>query len=428
MSRGRGRLHSRIFLAVLSSVGAVAILAACAWHLAGRGEVGGGLATAADIAAEVLPPASAPVSDTRAALERWHGRTHASFTLYSADRALVASAGNPLPAPPGEWTASGIFRSGLGPPLFALRLPEGRWLVIRHPHRAGAVGFLGLLVLVALAVGLVAYPISRRLTGRLARLEESVEALGAGDLGVRVTVEGDDEVARLAESFNRSAAKIEALVGSQRRLLANASHELRSPLARLKVATSLLEGEPRLKEEISRDVAELDALVGEILLASRLEAAAEAGGPAGAAAREPWEEVDLTALAVEEAARCGASFSGELVTAVGSPRLLRRMARNLVENALRHGGGTPVEVRVLRPAGGSATLEVADRGPGVPEGERERIFEPFFRLPAADAPDGGEPGTGLGLALARQVARLHGGDVVCLARPGGGSLFRATLA
>jgi len=107
--------------------------------------------------------------------------------------------------------------------------------------------------------------------------------------------------------------------------------------------------------------------------------------------------------------------------------------RNLVENAVRHGGprapeGSPesreVEVFLSRGPGGVATLDVADRGPGVPAEARERIFEPFFRLPSAREGGGG---TGLGLSLARQVARRHGGDVVCLPREGGGSLFRATL-
>lgn len=155
------------------------------------------------------------------------------------------------------------------------------------------------------------------------RLKEGVEALGAGDLASRVPVEGRDEVALLASSFNRAAGRIEELVEAQRRLLANASHELRSPLGRMRVAAGLLSGDAHLKDEIARDVAELDDL---------------------------------------------------------------------------------------------------DLGPGVPPDLTERMFEPFLRLPGAK-----EEGTGLGLAIARQVARRHGGDVTHLPRPGGGSLFRATL-
>lgn len=415
-----GRLHWRIYLAVLAAVMMVALLAALSFHLSGDRENGSTLDTAAEIAAQVLPGASAPAGEQQSALERWHERTHANFSLYSSSRYLIGSAGERLPAPPASWTSSGLYRSGFKGPVFGLRLPDGRWLVARHPHRAGAAfGFFSLLVFVAAAVALVAYPISRRLTRRLWRLEESVEALGAGDLGVRVRVEGHDEVARLAASFNRAASRIETLVGTQKRLLANASHELRSPLARLKVASTLLEGDVRLKDEIARDVAELDGLVEEILLSSRLEAGGE----------EETEPVDLTGLTAEETTRAGATFQGDLVTVTGSSRLLRRMIRNLVENARRHGGGE-IEVALSRSADGIALLEVCDRGPGVPDDERERIFEPFYRLPGSTdlGPEASHgQGAGLGLSLARQVARRHGGDVVCLPREGGGSRFRTTI-
>lgn len=433
----RGHLHWRIYLAVLAAVMTVALLSALSFHLSGDRENGSTLGTAAEIAAEVLPGASAPPGEQQSALERWHERTHADFSLYSSGRELIGSAGERLPAPPRSWTSSGLYRSGFSGPVFGLRLPDGRWLAARHPRRVGAAfGFLSLLVFVAAAVALVAYPISRRLTRRLWRLEESVEALGAGDLGVRVRVEGHDEVARLAASFNRAASRIEALVGTQKRLLANASHELRSPLARMKIASSLLEGDVRLKDEIARDVAELDDLIEEILLASRLEAGGE----------EETELVDLTGLTAEESARAGANFHGDLVTVTGSPRLLRRMIRNLVENARRHGGDGEIEVTLSRSPDGLAVLDVLDRGPGVPEEERERIFEPFYRLPgtpeaaleapgaAVRAPDSPRTsvtdtgrGTGLGLPLARQVARRHGGEVVCLPRESGGSRFRATV-
>jgi signal transduction histidine kinase len=107
------------------------------------------------------------------------------------------------------------------------------------------------------------------------------------------------------------------------------------------------------------------------------------------------------------------------MTVDGDPRLLRRMVRNLLENARRHGAGTPVEVRAWREASGPA-FEVLDRGPGVPEAERERIFEPFHRLAGHGE---GSGGVGLGLSLVRQIARRHGASVACLPREGGGSRF-----
>jgi signal transduction histidine kinase len=163
------------------------------------------------------------------------------------------------------------------------------------------------------------------------------------------------------------------------------------------------------------DVRELDELIGELLVASRLES----GAPL-----ETVEDVDLLALAAEEAARTGAEAGGEPLRVRGDPRLLRRLVRNLLENARIHGEGRSVEVTVRADSGG-AELLVGDRGPGVPEAERDRIFEPFHRIAGRSGEAGS--GSGLGLALVRQIARRHGGDARCLAREGGGSLFSVRL-
>ena len=273
--------------------------------------------------------------------------------------------------------------------------------------------FLGTGTVVAVA----AYPAVRRLTRRLERLQAHVDAWGQGRLSARVAVEGKDEVARLAASFNRAAERIEALVGAQKSLLANASHELRSPLARLRMAAELLgEGAPaEIREELARNIAELDQLIEELLLASRLDAMAEAG--------RALEEVDLAALLAGECAHAGAQLSAAPVTLRGEPRLLRRMVRNLLENAGRH-GAAPIEAALDAPTPDLIRLDICDRGPGVPEAERELIFTPFHRRAGASEADGG---VGLGLSLARQIARRHGGEVKCLARDGGGACFRVTL-
>jgi signal transduction histidine kinase len=172
---------------------------------------------------------------------------------------------------------------------------------------------------------------------------------------------------------------------------------------------------PELRAGLERDIAELDALVDEILLASRLDSLP---------ALDAKEDVDLLALAAEECARVDATLEGEALSVRGDPRLLRRMIRNLLENARRYGGGTPIEITVGKRAGGGALLRVCDRGPGVPEAERERIFEPFHRLAGASERAGG---VGLGLALVRQIARKHGGDARCFPRDGGGSSFEVEL-
>jgi signal transduction histidine kinase len=283
--------------------------------------------------------------------------------------------------------------------------------------RPNALGFVAMLMVIALVVALGAYPFVRRLTARLERLQHSVEAWGDGALSTRVAVEGKDEVARLAASFNHSAARIESLVGAQKSLLANASHELRSPLARIRMAAELMadRAAPAIGEELRRNVAELDQLIDEVLLASRLDAAG--------ASMPVFEEVDLTGLLAEECARANATLDAGAGSMQGDARLLRRLVRNLLENAVRYGAGSAVTVR-LEAAAGALRLDVCDSGAGIAASERERIFEPFYRVPGASEAAGG---VGLGLSLVRQIARLHGGDALCLPNAGGGCCFRVTL-
>ncbi len=273
-----------------------------------------------------------------------------------------------------------------------------------------------MLVLLGLAVAVGAYPVVRRITGRLERLRARVDALGAGDLSVRVAVEGRDEVADLARRFNRAADRIERLVGAQRATLAGASHELRSPLARIRMAFELLSGDerPDLREQVAGDVGELDELIDELLTASRLQT-----GDGGLME----EELDLLALAAEQGSRVGAVVSGEQVMVRGDSRLLTRLLRNLFENARRHSGGASVDA-IVQSRNSGARIAVCDAGPGVPEEERQRIFEPFYR-PAGIAKEKG--GVGLGLALVREIARRYGGDVRCLPREGGGTCFEVLL-
>ena len=236
-------------------------------------------------------------------------------------------------------TARARWIYGPGGPAWSFRLPDRRWVVARAPirHRHPAIGLILFLGGVTLAVAIGAYPVVRGLTRRLERLQAGVETLGAGNLTARVKVEGKDEVARLAESFNRAAGRIEDLVGAHRMLLANASHELRTPLSRIRLGVELFEQskDPKYKAAIEQDIAELDSMIDEILLASRLEAT-----------RQPQaeENVDLLALAAEEGARYdNCTVEGEAVMVRGERRLLSRLVRNLIENAVRH-GAPPVNV------------------------------------------------------------------------------------
>jgi len=380
-----------------------------------------------------LPAADAPAAEQEAALRDWSLRMRLPMALDDAKGQRIAA------------SESFLRRSAVAPDfqarLRAVPFDDGRtlWVPRMGKVRLGAqprapglappwlgsprgwpdgIGVVALLVVLFFAVALGAWPVVRRLTRRLESLKQGVEAFGAGALHQRVAEDGRDEVAAVGASFNRAAGRIEALLRSHQSLLANASHELRSPLARLKMAVAMLEDaapaqRAALRQEIDTNIGELDALVEEVLLASRLDASTP---------MDLQQPVALLAVAAEEAARTGAVVEGQDLQVRGDERLLRRAVRNLLENAQRY-GGAEVQVHVqARP--GQVELQVCDRGPGVPEAQRERIFEPFFRLPGHAEREGG---VGLGLSLVRQIAQRHGGQVHCQPREGGGSCFVLSL-
>src|SRR6185369_10936106 len=319
---------------------------------------------AGEIIAELVPPADAPPQAQQEAIERLAERIGTDLALFSRTNERLAAAGRRLPAPGRSGQTGGWVRSAGGPAV-AIPLPDGRRLVARIPSRPrpGAMLLAAFLGAIALVVALGAGPVVRRLTGRLERLQRGVESLGAGDLRARVKVEGRDEVARLAQSFNQAAARIEGLVDAHKMLLANASHELRTPLTRIRLGLELADTPSERKAELERDIAELDQLVDEILLVSRLDATEQL---------DVREDVDLAALAAEECARYDdCALEAKPVTVSGDPMLLRRMIRNLIENAKLH-GQPPIEVTVANEDGRTA-LNVLDHGPVIAEEARERL-------------------------------------------------------
>ena len=411
-----------------------------------------------DLIQRSLPGTESPPADQAAALRDWSQRLRLPLALDSAQGERIAASDSFM-----RRQTDGMQRG------FAVRLEDGRTLWVMRPGagRAGAmrpppsglraeggpdgpggppgmqgppgaflpfgnlpfvpaawqrgVGLAVILLLLFVAVSAGAWPVVSRLTRRLHALKLGVEKFGAGALHQRVEVSGHDEVAAVAESFNQAASRIETLVRAHQSLLANASHELRSPLARMRMAVAMLDSaapaqQQGLKREIDTNIAELDALVEEVLLASRLD---------GLKTEASFEPVDLLGVAAEEAARVGAVLAGAPLAAFsvrGDERLLRRALRNLLENARRYGGAN-VDIGLSR-EGATAQLRVCDRGPGVPEALRERIFEPFYRLPGHAEKAGG---VGLGLSLVKQIAERHGGSVKCETREGGGSCFVISL-
>ncbi len=393
-ARFTSHLYVRIWLAVVATVVVLTFLVAAAWHLsADPPQLPIREVLVHNAAGEVIGRAQ-----TRP--DRKRGED-IEFNLVTTDgQTLSLLLPRPQMPPGNSWN----------------RLPFG-------------FSFGWMLGLVGLAVALGAYPVMRRLTLRLEALQRGVERWGAGDLSARINTEGRDEVAFLARRFNHAAERIETLMESHKSLLANASHELRSPLARIRMGLELMSVDMASPQrmEISRSINELDQLIDEILLASRLDTKQ--------ADAEPFEALDLTGLAAEECSRVHAELQAELtdgpdaghsLTVQGSPRLLRRLIRNLLENARRYSHGD-ISLQLTQTGTGRqqrAVIQVHDRGPGVPSAQRERIFEPFYRLPGASEREGG---VGLGLALVKSISERHGGTVRCEARPGGGASFIVEL-
>ena len=411
------RLYVQVYITIAVSLLLVVVSAGAMWRMAARtSPATNAFEFASQLASAVLPPKSRSADAQTKALEKFARSLHTDLSLYDENRRLVAAAGRPLP-PPQDWRETGGWMHVPGGHAWSIALEDGRWLVMRAPHRRRprhpAIGLIAFLGMIASVVALAAYPVVRRLTRRLERLEAGVVSLGSGNLKARVPVEGRDEIAGLAESFNRAAGRIEGLVDAHKMLLANASHELRTPLARIRLGLELQKEKPSAAREadLKRDIAELDALIDEILLSSRLDTLDTL---------DVHEDIDLLGLAAEECARYDdCQLDGKPVTIHGDPRLLRRMIRNLLENAKRH-GRPPIEVTVNAESD-QARLRVSDHGDGIAPAARDRIFEPFHHGGQSAA------GTGLGLALVRQIARRHGGDASLGPYRVGGSTFEVIL-
>jgi len=259
-------------------------------------------------------------------------------------------------------------------------------------------------------------------------LHEAFEAEASGKLGTRVAERmghGRNELVSLGQDFDRMAERLQHLVESQRRLLHDVSHELRSPLARLQAAADLLQQQPERAQEfierIQRDTGRIDVLVGELLTLARLDSGMTVGLD---------EEVDLREIIADVVDDAGFEATAKSCTIIadgtdrlvarGNRELLHRALENVVRNAVHYTKpDTSIEVTALVRSG-RLRVTVGDRGEGVPEGDLKAIFEPFFR-----SGTGTTSGYGLGLAIARHVVLTHGGQIDAANRPGGG--LRVTI-
>ncbi|WP_298956362.1 ATP-binding protein [uncultured Methylobacterium sp.] len=417
MRLARRNLFWKIYLTLLASLFGVAFAMGSLWWALGESPRQRWETLQARLAPQIEALGRAPDgAGAEGEVQKIGDALGADLALYDESGGLIAARGR---------RAVLLGRDRPGPSMhwvMRVSLAQGRTLLASFPppRRNRIAGIAVLALLVAAGIGLAAFPVTARLTRQLERLRAGVARWGDGDLGARMDERGNDEVAAVARTFNLAAARVDGLLASQRTLLANASHELRSPLARLRLAIDLWDGDPAgpARREILRNLAELDALVEEILLSSRLDHARSAPRPG----LDRTGSVDLLGLAAEEAARTGAEIEGEAVSVTGDEVLLRRLLRNLIENGATH-GRPPVRVAVA-PDGASAVVVVADAGPGIAPAERERVFEPFYRPRGRDEAAGG---WGLGLALVRQIAERHGGAAACEAGADGGSRFVVRL-
>jgi signal transduction histidine kinase len=308
-----------------------------------------------------------------------------------------------------------------GQVLMASKSPDNQYRLISVlPLPYEVLPYILFYVLILLAVGMVCWALALSIASPMRNLGRVVDRFGHGDLSVRVNSRRRDEIGALGNAFDRMAARIETLLTSERRLLQDISHELRSPLARLSFAVELVKQDPedasivRLKKEIDR----LTHLVSALLEMTRAEEDLSNGN---------MEEIRLDIVLrevvedcrVEAAARsCRLNYDGDQhIKVLGNGELLRRAFENIVRNAIRY---TPESSSVdveLRAGAADATIVVRDYGPGVPEELLSKIFQPFFRVD--DSRDGSTGGVGLGLAIARRAIDVHQGRLTAVnANPG----------
>lgn len=422
------RLYFKIYLAVLASIVIFALATAVLWHtLDDREERSGGRFDAMmQLMQNAMPDASLSPEQQQAALERLNRNMRLNTVLIDPSGRVLAQVGD-----------LGYVQEGRGhkgiPPTLELHLTDGRIAYVRPPHWLGGgrppkrdgdwpmgVAFIAGLGILLGAVALTALPLTRRLTRRLEALNAGVERWGQGDLSVRVPVQGKDEVAKLASSFNSAAEKIEELVQTNKMMLANASHELRTPLTRIRMNVEMLKTQAddrqnQRKAEIERDIGELDEMIEGILLSSRLEAYAQN------TQEMPLESVDVLALIAEECAHYrDVHVEGQSMMVSVNPKLLQRLVRNVVENAQKY-GAVPIEVTVVKTLPKAATARVQgvdlhfkDHGLGVDLDDPNQLFEPFVRAHPS------QKGAGLGLSLVKKIAERHGGSVEIVSQKGEG--------
>jgi signal transduction histidine kinase len=307
----------------------------------------------------------------------------------------------------------------------SLRFPDQGWLNLRlevpPPRPWHSEHFLFAFVMMTLAAGLLTLWAVRRLTRPVRALADAANRLGRDVNAPPLPEDGPSEVATAAKAFNTMAERIRRYVGDRTQMLAAIGHDLKTPITRLKLRAEFLDDDEQRRKMLA-DLDEMEAMIAATLAFARDESTAEPSVP-----------VDLASLCrtvLDEAADAKPELTDEItyegpehLTVSARPGALKRALANLVGNAVAYGGAA--RLRLAPPATGVIRITVEDEGPGVPEAELENVFQPFRRLETSRNRETG--GTGLGLPIARNILRAHGGDVVLRNRPKGGLQALATL-
>ncbi|MEM7469472.1 MAG: HAMP domain-containing sensor histidine kinase [Pseudomonadota bacterium] len=396
----QSRLYYKLCAISAISILSFALFAGLLWHASGHDRFEEEWAVKSTTVASLLLPAiDSNIGAQEDAVRLIARSLDIDITLWTVDREIITSSSKPAILPDVA-IQQGVWFPQDGKSKWTTQLADGRYVTI-NVNNAGALSevTLGWLTLLLLGVftAAAAYPFILHVTRRIEALRSQVEQIGAGDFGARVKVDGNDEVAELAENFNYAAEKIERLVTAQRMLLANASHELRTPLARIRLGIEMLnpENEQQTRYALTRDIEELDQLIDEIILMVRLDTGVQP---------DLFEQVDIMGIAAEECARYdNCLVSGSPAMMLGDRRMLQHLVRNLVDNAHAH-GAPPINLKIDKDDT-KIVLTVDDSGKGIPVSEREKVFQPFYR--ASDRQN--VSGYGLGLPLIQRIAELHNG-------------------
>ncbi|MGE3760688.1 MAG: ATP-binding protein [Kofleriaceae bacterium] len=306
-----------------------------------------------------------------------------------------------------------------------VRSDDGTLIGVYHPNRPGFpwdyVLPLGGIVLVL--VGAASIWFVRRLAQPMDQLATAARRFGEGDTAARANLGRDDELGDLGRAFDEMAERTSVVLQAQRQLMGDVSHELRTPLARIRVALELAAEDPVAAKDVLADVGadldEIDQLIGDILTTARLD------GEDVHVERRPTNLAELADRAAKRFAALHPNRTLEREIADADrdiecdPVLLRRAVDNLLDNAAKYSdSSTPVKLSVV-PNGSRVAFEIIDRGIGMSDAELERAFTPFWRADGSRTRKTG--GVGLGLALARRIARVHGGDITLTSEVGKGT-------